>query len=190
MLRRNKMTDATDKKEEQRDKLLDGLRCSKCDSDKLTLKFERNLHTGYIRCNICKNFDTREFVDGKPGDLVRCHLCRSSTTEIVTENGYSYPNWTYTKFDYIDNMTLCQKCFEEHIGELDQKDIEIKNKNPIIMYMFDGDELKYWRKGDDDDLLGKIEIDCDNGKNRYKIALKEMKNRFPKRTKFINIDEE
>src|SRR3990167_10377972 len=132
------------------------LNVSKCGSHKLELKFERNLHTGYIRCNNCLNFDTREFVDGKPCDLTKCDMCGSSTTEIVTEKGYSYPNWIHKEFNYIDNMTLCQKCFEEHIEELNQKDIEIKNKNPIIEYMFDGDELKYWRKGDDDDLLGKI----------------------------------
>ena len=89
-----------------------------------------------------KNFDTREFVDGKPCDLTKCDMCGSSTTEIVTEKGYSYPNWIHTEFNYIDNMTLCQKCFNKHIEELDQKDIEIKNKNPIIEYMFDGDELK------------------------------------------------
>ncbi len=172
------------------DKLLEGLKCSKCDSDKLELKFERNLHTGYIRCDDCGNFDTREFVDSKPGDLVKCDLCASSTTEIIAHNEYSYPNWIYTKFDYIDNMILCQKCFKEHIKEFEQKNEDIKNKNPIIEYMFDGDELKYWRKGDDDGLLEKIEIDCDDGKNRYKNALKEMKNRFPKRTKFIDIDEE
>ncbi len=177
-------------KEEQRDKLLDGLKCSKCGSDKLELKFERNLHTGYIRCDDCRNFDTREFVDSKPGDLVRCDLCRSSTTEIVTEKGYSYPNWIHTKFNYIDNMTLCEKCFKEHGGELHQKEIEAKNKNPIIEYIFDGDELKYWRKGDDDDLLGKIEVDCDNGKNRYETAFEEMKSRLPKRTKFVDIDQE
>ena len=41
-------------KEEQRDKLLDDLKCSKCGSHKLELKFERNLHTGYIRCNNLK----------------------------------------------------------------------------------------------------------------------------------------
>lgn len=33
------------------DKLLDGIKCSKCGRDKLELKFERNLHTGYIRCD-------------------------------------------------------------------------------------------------------------------------------------------
>jgi hypothetical protein len=176
--------------EGQRDKFLRDLRCSKCGGDSLELKFERNLHTGYIRCKDCGNFDTREFVDGKPGDLVKCDLCGSSTTEIVAEKGYSYPNWIHTKFDYIDNMILCKKCDKECIKELEQKDIEIKNKSPTIEYMFDGDELKYWRKGDNDELLGKIEIDCDNGKNRYERALEEMKSRFQKRTRFIDIDEE
>lgn len=176
-------------KEEQKDKQLEGVKCSKCGSTNLKLSFERNLHTGYIKCEDCGNFDTREFVDGKAGDLVKCDLCGSTTTEIQSINGFAVPLWTYTEFEYIDNKILCKKCFEERMEELEEKEEEIKNKKPVIMYIFDGDELKYWRKGDVNDLLGKIDINNDNGKQRYKKALKEMKSKFPKRTKFVDIDE-
>lgn len=69
---------------------------------------------------------------------------------------------------------------------------QICRKRKTIKYMFDGDELKFWKEEDGDsstheeiylnDLINWDEV---NGK-----ALKKMKEKYPEGTIFVNIDEE
>lgn len=61
-------------------------------------------------------------------------------------------------------------------------------ENEIVQYMFDGDELKFWKKGDENnsDYIDLNEfIDW---KSVYDKALGIMKEKFPKGTKFVDID--
>jgi len=177
---------------QKRDLAFSKLKCSKCHSNDLRITDTCiNSSEIYIKCNNCGNFDTRKCYDetkGKVGSLVKCDLCGSTTTKILSQTGF--PDWIYTNFKYTKNKTLCSKCSNEHYNKLQEKDEEFHNKHLIIEYAFDGDALKYWEKGDEAVDFKEIEVDNDNGKQRYKKAIKEMKKEFPKTTKFIDIDED
>lgn len=61
-----------------------------------------------------------------------------------------------------------------------------------VQYMFDGDALKFWDK--DEEFSGPFEeIDLNNLINWDEVnnkALKEMKEKYPECTIFVDIDEE
>ena len=82
--------------------------------------------------------------------------------------------WT---FDISDDDSIKDRC-------------QICRKREIVEYMFDGDALKFWDKGDPD---GFDEIDLNDFINWDEVdnkALKEMKEKYSKGTIFVNIDEE
>ena len=172
------------------DEHLKNIKCSKCGSNRLKMAVDRSFTKGYIKCEECGNFDTRKIINGEISDLITCDICGSSTTEIIAPDGYDYPGWIYPKLENLDIEVICDKCKDEHLPRLIEKDEEISSKHPTIMYMFDGDELKWWNKRDEDcNLLGKIELD-EYSKDKYDRALREMKREFKKETIFVDIDEE
>lgn len=176
--------------QEIRKKAFDKLKCRICNSHelKVTEEFSRI----YIKCNNCGNFDTRAYYNENTkrfGKLIKCDLCNATSSEINNQTGL--PDWEFTSFTCIKNRTLCSKCSYEHYDELKEIDEEIFDKRRAIEYMFDDDELKYWKEGDEWNYDDTIVCDLENyGYNKaYKKALKEMKSKFPKNTTFVDIDE-
>lgn len=168
------------------------LKCSKCHSRNLEAIDRNGLSVIYAKCNDCGNFDTRKYYDnvnGKFGPLVKCDICGSTTTYISPGTGL--PDWIYTDFEYVKNKTLCQKCDFKYHDEFQEKDDEIHNRHLVIEYMFDDDELKYWEEGNAWDYDDNVVCDTYNYgyKKAYEKALKEMKSKYPKGTKFVNVDE-
>jgi len=179
--------------QEKREKSFANLKCRKCHSNNLEITNRNYFPEIFKKCNDCGNFDTLKYynnINGKFGNLVKCALCGSTTTDISSQTGF--PEWIHTDFEHIKNKTLCSKCDYEHHEELQEKDDVVHNKHLVIEYMFDDDELKYWEEGDVWDYDDTIVCDMENYgyKKAYKIALKEMKSKFPKTTKFIDIDDD
>jgi len=165
---------------------------SKCHGN--DLKVTKGYYDNYfIECGNCKNFDTRKYDNIKKRfkSLVKCDICKSTTTDIEQKTGL--PDWynTEDEFDYIKNKVLYKKCYNEHYDELEKQNEDSHNKHLIIEYMFDDDELKFWEEGDEWDHDDTIVCDIENYgyKKAYGKALKEMKSKYPKTTKFIDIDE-
>lgn len=116
---------------ESKDKLLENIKCNKCKSEDLKAVVDRSFTKAYITCNDCNTANTYTIKNGKLHNLVRCSICGSSTTDIITENGYSCPDWTYPELENLDDIeVLCSNCFDEHIGELEDKNAE-KNKERV-----------------------------------------------------------
>lgn len=181
-------------KEEIKKMRFSKLKCSNCQSKNLEMINGSNTLHFYIKCNDCKNIDTRksyDYLKEKFGSLIKCDICGSPTTEInfVT----NLPSWIYTElkydFNYIKNKILCTKCDNSHHEELKMKEKEFRMKHIVIHYMFDGDALKYWKEGDNNTVFEEIEVDNNYGKSRYNKAIKKMKSNFSKTTKFIDMDE-
>jgi len=178
------------------------LKCRICNSHNINVILNDKVSNVFIKCNDCKNVDTREYYNDnteKFGKLIKCDLCgttmtsdldgRITSTDINEDTGLL--NWDYTDFQHLKNIVLCRKCAYEHIDELEEKDEKIANKHLTIEYMFDDEDLKYWKEGDIWDYDDTITCDLENFgyKKAYKKALKEMKSKFPKTTKFIDNDE-
>ena len=116
-------------------------------------------------------YSTKDDLDPNIINVICEHrkICR---TILLSED--SDGDWT---FDISDNDSIKDRC-------------QVCRKKEIIEYMFDGDALKFWEKGDPD---GFDEIDLNDFINWDEVnnkGLKDMKERYSKRTIFVDIDEE
>ena len=98
-------------------------------------------------------------------------ICRNI---LLTED--SDGDWT---FDISDDDSIKDRC-------------QICRKRKTIHYMFDGDALKFWDKETEEhDNIDFEEINLDDFINWDEVnnkALKEMKEKYPKGTIFVDID--
>ena len=84
------------------------------------------------------------------------------------------------KFDISDDDSIKDRC-------------QICRKRRTIHYMFDGDALKFWEKETEDSNIDFEEINLDDFINWDDVnnkAIKEMKEKYPKGTIFVDIEEE
>jgi len=174
-----------------KEKAFSKLKCRYCNSNNLKIIELINSSNIHIKCNECEKWGTRKYYNkstGKFGNLIKCDWCGSLSTEVSSQTGF--PEWHYTDFQHIKNIMLCSICDYNHYEELQEKDEKIHyNKHLIIEYYFDGDDLKYWKEGDEGVDFKEIEVNNDDGRQRYTKAIKKMKNEFPKSTKFIDKEE-
>ena len=82
------------------------------------------------------------------------------------------------EFDIRDDDSIKDRC-------------QICRKRTTIQYMFDGDALKFWENDEDQGEFEEIDLnDFINWDEVNDKALKEMKEKYPKGTIFVDIEEE
>jgi hypothetical protein len=108
-----------------------------------------------------------------------------NTINIICEHGkvcrtvllaqYEEGDWV---FDIRDDDSIKDRC-------------QICRIKKTIQYMFDGDALKFWDKEEDPGSFEEIDLnDFINWDEVNDKAIKEMKEKYPKGTIFVDIDEE
>lgn len=116
-------------------------------------------------------YSTTENIDQNTINLICGHekVCR---TVLLAQ--YEEGDWV---FDIRDDDSIKDRC-------------QICRIKKTIQYMFDGDALKYWNKDEDPGSFEEIDLnDFINWDEVNDKALKEMKERYPKNTIFVDIDE-
>ena len=120
-------------------------------------------------------YSTKDDLDPDVVDIICEHgkVCR---IVLLLEN--SDGDWT---FEFSDDDSIKDRC-------------QICRKRKTIHYIFDGDALKYWDKETEEpNNIDFEEIDLNDFINWDEVnnkALKEMKEKYPKGTIFVDIDEE
>jgi len=117
-------------------------------------------------------YSTTENIDQ---DVINVMCEHEKVCRIVMLTQYEEGDWVFDIRDDDSIKDICQIC-------------RIKK---TIQYMFDGDALKYWNK--DEEFSGPFEeIDLNGFINWDEVnnkAIEEMKERYPKNTIFVDIDE-
>ena len=122
-----------------------------------------------LRYSVSSNLEDPNIIN------VICEHGKVCRTILLSED--SDRDWT---FDISDDDSIKDRC-------------QICRKRKTIHYMFDGDALKFWDKETEEpNNIDFEEIDLNDFINWDEVnnkAIKEMKEKYPKKTIFVNIEE-